>query len=128
MCRLKKDTYRRKISSIHKALKDPTSLGNLLLRTRLITDSQLDEACRFQWKNESLRLGEALVQLGLIDKEIMDAVIEEQKHMRSSVVEKSTIVLEHAEQATKRTLEVGASLESLGDLILQAKSSAKEFG
>jgi len=60
-----------------------TSLGNRLLRTGMITAEQLQEALDFQDDNPDRMLGEALVQMGVVDKDTVETLIEAQKAKRT---------------------------------------------
>jgi len=62
---------------------DGTSLGNLLLKAGMITAEQLQEALDFQDENPDHMLGEALVQMGVVDKDTVETLIEAQKAKRT---------------------------------------------
>lgn len=62
---------------------DGTSLGNLLLKAGMITAEQLQEALDFQDENPDHMLGEALVQMGVVDKDTVETLIETQKARRT---------------------------------------------
>lgn len=58
-----------------------TKIGSLLLHKKVINDNQLKEALDYQ-KTTSLMLGEILVKLGFIRKEVLIDSIEEQDNIR----------------------------------------------
>jgi hypothetical protein len=101
------------------ASKDPTSLGNLLLKMQVINKDQLDRACLYQRENKNSLLGEALVRLGALESEVLAAVIDEQRLIRSHGPERSRVILERATTATVNTITVANALETLSDLVLQ---------
>lgn len=58
-----------------RARKDNTSLGNLLLKAGMITADELRQALEFQDDNKDHMLGEALIQKGFVEKEIVEALL-----------------------------------------------------
>jgi len=108
-----------KHNGIYDASKDPTSLGNLLLKMQVINKDQLDRACLYQKENKNSLLGEALVRLGVLESEVLAAVIDEQQLIRSHGPERSRVILERAAKATVSTVTVSNTLETLGDLVLR---------
>jgi len=61
------------------AAKNPKSLGNLLLNTKLITKEQLDKALDFQEKNKDVLLGEILIHEGVVDRDTIQKFLAIQK-------------------------------------------------
>lgn len=58
-----------------RARRDNTSLGNLLLKSGMITPDELRMALEYQDQNPERMLGEALVRLGAVEKEIIEALL-----------------------------------------------------
>jgi len=67
---------------VDKAKCDSTSLGSLLLEFNHISQRDLDAAIAFQENNQDKFLGEALVSLGKIDRDLVDIMLTVQKNKR----------------------------------------------
>lgn len=66
------------------AREDCHSLGNLLLKSGMITVDQLRSALEFQDANPDHMLGEALVQMGAVKKDVVDALLAAQRAKRAA--------------------------------------------
>lgn len=83
------------------AKKDCASLGNLLLKAGMITPEQLQEALDFQDDNPDRMLGEALVQMGAVEKEIVEALLVAQQAKRAASKKSVAEVVEIAKNRKK---------------------------
>ncbi len=87
---------------------DPTSIGNLLLRRGLLTVEQLDRALAHQMAGEVL--GHTVSRLGLLDRHVVEAIVEQQEVLRRPEAERAEAVCAAADVATEKTLEVAKLL------------------
>ena len=88
---------------------DPTSLGNLLLEKGLVTPKQLSEAVHFQQNNADLLLGEALVRLGVITREVLEATLAQQEMVRKGASRQSNDQVQRMlRMAAQHTLSVAS--------------------
>lgn len=102
---------------------DPTSLGSLLLNSGLVSSKQLDEALHFQQDNADLLLGEALVRMGVLSREMLEAALMQQELARKGATKQTSSqvrrVLKMATQQTIATAGAGVGLvqtfQSLAD-------------
>lgn len=62
-----------------KAITDKTSIGNILVDSGIITDSDLQLAIAYQDENEDYMLGEALVAIGAIERDVVEAMLAAQE-------------------------------------------------
>ena len=65
-----------------RARDDVMSLGNLLRRTGLVSEQQLQAALDYQDANPDRMLGEALVAMGVVEAEIVEALLAAQQVRR----------------------------------------------
>jgi hypothetical protein len=106
--------YKKKSVKIHPT-EDPTSLGNILIKLKLIDHNQLETALRVQNENKDLFLGEILVQIEAIERPILRLAIDQQKALRTN--SKTEIVSNHLEHATKKVNDVNNAFDSLSEMI-----------
>jgi hypothetical protein len=59
------------------------NLGDILVGNNVVTRAQIAEAVRFKLLNDDLFIGEALVCLGIIDRDALRTALLEQKALRS---------------------------------------------
>ena len=89
---------------------DPTSLGCLLRDKGLVDSQQLLTALQFQVENADLLLGEALVRLGIISREILEVMLAEQNPRRNGARKSSNLRVQQVLQmATQQTIATGAA-------------------
>ena len=105
------------IKGLNKAATDPTSLGNILVDAKVLAIEDLQKAIRFQQENQDIMLGEALVRLGMLSREILDALLLQQdvmrgKHSRKSIGELVEMAKKQTEAATEELHSVVAALVS----------------
>ncbi|HEC72012.1 MAG: hypothetical protein ACTSW7_01180 [Candidatus Thorarchaeota archaeon] len=94
---------KRKINrNREKAKEDKTSLGNLLLKSGIIEPDDLCDALEFQDENTDFMLGEALIQLGKIDRGIVEALLWTQRVERGE--EEPAKVIQFATKHTQRIM------------------------
>lgn len=74
--------HRRQIRDRRRAQADVMSLGNLLRRTGMIDEAQLRAALDYQDANPDRMLGEALVAMGVVEAEIIEALLAAQQVRR----------------------------------------------
>ena len=101
---------------------DPTSIGNLLLNSKLCTEMQLREAIAIQRSQEDHRLGSTLVKLGYITQEALDFALQRQEMMRTTG---SKGVQRYVNTATRITLELSGNIDSVTQLAKQALAKMK---
>lgn len=87
-----------------KAKEDKNSLGNLLLKAGIIDVDDLREALDFQDENTDFLLGEALIQLGKVDRGIVEALLWTQRVERGE--EETIDVIQFATQHTQRIMTI----------------------
>lgn len=100
------------------ASKDPTSIGNLLVRMGVITEDQLLRAISIQHDAQEQLLGDILVKVGFVGRDYLDLIVEQQSIMRKRGDERSQAVLAKTSHATERTNSVLSSLEHISQLTL----------
>jgi len=103
-----------------KAQQDYTSLGNMLIRTGMITEEQLEKALRFQDENPEIMLGEALIQLKFIDRGVVEALLiaQEAKRKKSNIMD----IIKFATNGTRDLAQVHGEVR-LAALRLNGKPS-----
>lgn len=67
--------------------KDPNSLGNILLAFENVTPSDLEEAIAYQLRNQDTLLGETMIRLKMITQEQLDEAIIMQRKRRGETTE-----------------------------------------
>jgi hypothetical protein len=97
------------INGVSKAAKDPTSLGNILVESHVVDLEDLQKAIRFQQENQDVMLGEALVRLGVLQREVLDALLLQQKIARGKEPKKAIGQL--VELARKKTEETTTEMQ-----------------
>ena len=82
------------------AREDGTSLGNILLRAGMITAEQLHQALEFQDDNPDVMLGEALINLGVVERGVVEALLVAQDARRGGA--HSADIVSFATEHTKK--------------------------
>lgn len=88
---------------------DPTSIGNLLRRRGLLTDEQLETALRGKLAGEML--GHTVSRMGMVDRHVVEALVEQQEVLRRPPHERTQAVCEAAGAAAESTRQVAKLLE-----------------
>jgi len=88
----------------NKAKEDKHSLGNLLLKAGIIDVDDLRAALEFQDENTDFLLGEALIQLGKVDRGVVEALLWTQRVERGE--EDPAEVIQFATQHTQRIMTI----------------------
>ncbi len=94
-----------------KAKEDSTSLGNLLLKSGMIDVDDLRDALEFQDENTDFMLGEALIQLGKIDRGIVESLLWKQRVERGE--EDTVDVIQFAVKDTRRIMTIKDEVNSM---------------
>jgi hypothetical protein len=106
--------------------KDPTSLGNILLNLGLLKPTDLDRGLAFQVDNPDVMLGESLVKIGVIPREIVDEVVEIQKLIREGKNAQGEVVLRKISKAEAQTQKTMTALDELTEVQAQLIRKLKE--
>lgn len=101
---------------------DPTSIGNLLCSAGLIDTAHIADALDFQ-RAHDVRLGEALVRLGKLSREQLEAAIAHQKAVRSNKPSDARKLVEIATQRTRSAAEAIASVTDKMASLPRAKNA-----
>lgn len=105
---------------------DPTSFGNLAVRTKAITSGDMRKAVLYQQtKAKDLKLGEVCVYLGLINREELNMILGKQTVLRKPDLEKRAIVLAQTANATAKTQHLTEVLDTFRRRTLKL---AEKFG
>lgn len=99
-----------------RAEQDCTSLGNILLKAGMISAEQLHEAVDYQDTNPDVMLGEALVKMGVVERDIVEALLMTQKARRDNGKHAAEVIA-FAAQHTRRT--VHKAHDDLNDLVTE---------
>jgi len=87
----------------NRARKDSTSLGNMLLRMGVVDGEQLRLAIDYQDDNPDVMLGEALINMGAVDRGIVEALLVAQNSERDHG-RKTAEVIAFASRHTRETV------------------------
>ena len=87
--------------AIAKASVDPYSFGNVLVERKLITEIDLCRALAYQRENRDVMLGEALVRIGALSKEHVEAMLLRQDALREPTPRKVGKLVELAATKTE---------------------------
>lgn len=87
----------------NRARKDATSLGNMLLRMGVVDGEQLRLAIDYQDNNPDVMLGEALINMGVVDRGIVEALLVAQNSERDNG-RKTAEVIAFASRHTRETV------------------------
>jgi len=101
---------------------DPTSIGRLLLDNNLITKEELDFAIQHQKEKNDYLLGEILIESGILDKGIVEAMLVVQKAKRGNGVELNEAV----EYLLTSNKLVGEKHKNFLDILNEIKSFTKK--
>ena len=105
---------------------DSTSLGSILLTDGAVKPEQLDAALSFQKNNEDLLLGEALVHMGIISRELLEVALVKQELLRNGTSKASHVKVQRLlKMATQQTLAFGGSLEAIHQLVVELADKVK---
>lgn len=96
-----------------RARKDASSLGNMLLRMGVVDGEQLRLAIDYQDNNPDVMLGEALINMGAVDRGIVEALLVAQSAARNEG--KTADVIAFATRHTQQT--VHKAHDDLNDLV-----------
>lgn len=102
--------FRRK----RKPTDDPTSIGNILTAAGIVSTMCIVEALNFQKDNADVLMGEVLVHLGKLTREQLEAVVTQQKALRTNKPRDARALVE---LATKRTHIVAEAFAEVTDKI-----------
>jgi hypothetical protein len=108
--------------------RDPTSLGSLLMEKGAVNSKQLDAALHFQQNNTDLLLGEALVHMGIISREVLEATLIQQELARNGASRQSNgQVRKVVRMAAQHTLATAGAGDTLVQVLqsLAAKMGSK---
>jgi hypothetical protein len=97
--------------SEEKAKCDPTSIGNMLISSELVTREQLETALKFQMENQDQMIGEILIAMGILSREAFDAILSKQHVLRNNFNKK--YVAQYIQAATKRISATAKATEDL---------------
>ena len=111
----------KKDPDLGRAAEDPLSLGNVLLKQGVITSRDLTVALLYQSEHGG-RLGEALIEMGILSRERMEAMPLRQRAMRAP---RTPVVGELVELATKRVHEMREMREELQSLLRYKRQEEK---
>jgi len=99
---------------------DPTSLGSLLRDRGLVSDAQLSQALQFQVENADLLLGEVLIRLGIISREVLEATLTEQDLRRNGPRKASNGQVRRVLQmVTQQTIATGVAGAGMAEALQQ---------
>lgn len=101
---------------------DPTSLGNLLVKAGVCTESQLREAIAVKRQRDDTLLGETMVRMGIITHDMLKVVLEQQQLLRVSGTKRAVYF---ANKAARSTLTLSGNIAALNEVALQALSKLK---
>lgn len=101
---------------------DPSSLGNLLVKAGVCSDSQLRDAIAIKRSKEDQLLGETMVRMGVITRDMLNVVLEQQANLRMRGAKRA---MSYAHTAARSTLALSGSLESLNEIAQLALSKLK---
>lgn len=105
---------------------DPTSLGSILVNSGTVEAKQLEAALQFQSDNVDLLLGEALVRIGAISREILEAALTQQEVVRNGVSRKTNAQVHRIlKMATQQTIAIGGTG---GGLVQALQNLAAKMG
>lgn len=114
---------RRRIRDRLRARKDLTSLGNLLLRMGVVDGEQLKQAIDYQDDNPDVMLGEALINMGAVDRGIVEALLVAQGAERNK--SKTADVIAFATKHTQQT--VHKAHDDLNDLVTKLNGKVSKI-
>ena len=100
---------------------DPTSIGNLL-KPFGVTDVHLAQAIQHMLASDA-RIGEALVDLGIVTHEQLDVALAQQKVLRAGkrpAYDEACRVVDYATERTKRSTDVASQVPIITARILGA--------
>ena len=101
---------------------DPTSLGNLLMRGGMVSREQIQAALIEKSREEDRYLGETMVEMGFISRQVLVTYLNQQMLLRSK---SRTEVLRAVGVAASGTLALSGSLDSLTELASQVLQKLK---
>ena len=95
------------------ASRDPTSFGNLALRTGVLTANSLAKALAYQHsKAQDLKIGEICVYLSYMDKDDLETLLRKQAVLRKPKPEKRAVIMAETMSAAAQTRHLSQVLDA----------------
>ena len=110
--------FRKKV--LLDASRDPTSFGNLALRTSVLTARSLAKALAYQHsKAQTLKIGEICVYLGHLSRDDLDMLLRKQDVLRKPEPEKRAVIMAETMSAAAQTRHLSRVLDAFQQCTLQ---------